>query len=235
MLFLDFDYKPCYCKFLCVFNDNNNYHYLSCYLLDLWCPLYSGKKAAPAAECSSLSALPAVARTWDQGVSADVWVTRVVQHMLRCSSGCGILDSVLPVCSLDPALCKLLLPHIIHTTLLTRGDDDTRTDLSNFFNTTIGEYNKSKQDALENGPAVRSIMIMLLHCVEFLWSQRPPRSFSKLPSVTAYDCNFWLALEHEQVAAAAQAVGRNHLALTLLEERQPVSALGCQLLVQVSS
>ncbi|XP_047737258.1 uncharacterized protein LOC125178167, partial [Hyalella azteca] len=155
---------------------------------------------------------------WRTGESADTWLRRLLVLLLSSDCGCPVLASTKSVCGLDAALCKRLLPFVVHAKL-THDPHDARVHLSSLMDTTLSLWNHHD---LVHRPLVVKVVNCALDCVEMLWGQRPPVSYCRASAPTALDGALWLQVAPTLVASAAHWVGRQALALVFLEEHRPL-------------
>ena len=76
---------------------------------------------------------------WHNGETCDDWIKRFTATYLSVGCGCNVLELTTPVCSMDPSLCHLLCPYIVHSTLHHDAKGHAREQTSKLFKSLLKE------------------------------------------------------------------------------------------------
>ncbi|XP_069987249.1 serine-protein kinase ATM isoform X2 [Penaeus vannamei] len=161
---------------------------------------------------------------WQSGTSYEDWVICLACTLIGAGCSSEIITHILPVCRVKAEFSALMLPYIIHATLLAdngRKREVLSRQISFFFQQHV-EKSKHKSDtgmsnAVDQMCLNKSCIQVLLSVIDYLRAQTPERSFTNSSSrLTPWEKNWWLRVNYLQVAQAAHYCGAHFSAILYL-------------------
>lgn len=154
---------------------------------------------------------------WNQGSSHTSWLTTLVTTLLGCFAEHTVPHHLSAVCCLDTALCRTLLPFVIHELLLVNCSD-IRLILSkkicDFFREHFRSVTEEGQVSPEAAPGRVESVGAVLEVVTHLRAQPLPPHLAR--ENNCWENNFWLAnINYLHCARAALSCGAPAEALLL--------------------